>query len=123
MFGEGDPLFPATAVAPGQTSKLFEAAGLSRAFWAGTSPIRAIFKAAFAAAGVPYANPHSIRHTLTEHGQRLYRNDIERLKAWSQNLGHESLLTTIKSYGAVSQYRQAEIMKDAPSVTGGGTAA
>jgi hypothetical protein len=30
------------------------------------SPIRAIFKQAFAAAGLPYYQPHSIRHTLAQ---------------------------------------------------------
>jgi integrase/recombinase XerD len=30
---------------------------------------------------------------------------------WSQNLGHESILTTFSSYGPVTFYRQAEIMR------------
>ncbi len=34
------------------------------------------------------------------------------MKAWSQNLGHEGVLTTFTSYGAVDQQRQAEIMRD-----------
>lgn len=36
----------------------------------------------------------------------------EEFKAWSQNLGHEHVLTTFTSYGAVSRQRQAEIMRD-----------
>jgi hypothetical protein len=32
------------------------------------------------------------------------------LKAWSQNMGHDSVLTTIGSYGPVSSERQAEII-------------
>jgi hypothetical protein len=35
----------------------------------------------------------------------------EQYKAWSQNLGHEDVLTTFRSYGDVSSYRQAEIMR------------
>ena len=33
----------------------------------------------------------------------------EEFKAWSQNLGHEGVLTTFYSYGEVQQGRQAEI--------------
>ena len=35
----------------------------------------------------------------------------EEFKVWSQNLGHESILTTFSSYGPVTPYRQAEIMR------------
>jgi hypothetical protein len=34
----------------------------------------------------------------------------EELKAWSQNLGHDHVLTTLTSYGAVSSARQSEIL-------------
>jgi hypothetical protein len=34
----------------------------------------------------------------------------EQYKAWSQNLGHENLLTTFSSYGDVAGHRQAEII-------------
>jgi hypothetical protein len=36
----------------------------------------------------------------------------EAFKAWSQNLGHEKVMTTFTSYGAVSARRQAEIIRD-----------
>jgi hypothetical protein len=36
----------------------------------------------------------------------------EQFKAWSQNLGHENVLTTFTSYGNVSDHRQAEIISD-----------
>jgi hypothetical protein len=32
-------------------------------------------------------------------------------KAWSQNLGHENVLTTFSSYGDVARHRQAEIIR------------
>lgn len=35
----------------------------------------------------------------------------EQFKAWSQNLGHEGVLTTFYSYGDVADYRQAELLK------------
>ena len=35
---------------------------------------------------------------------------MEASKAWSQNLGHEHINTTLTSYGTVSSYRQGEIL-------------
>ena len=35
----------------------------------------------------------------------------EEFKAWSQNLRHEQVLTTLTSYGEVAPYRQAEMMR------------
>jgi hypothetical protein len=35
----------------------------------------------------------------------------EEYKAWSQNLGHENVLTTFSSYGDVARPRQAEILR------------
>lgn len=69
-----------------------------------------IFRNAFAAAGLPYFNPHSFRKTLALLGGKLCKAP-EEYKAWSQNLGHESVLTTFSSYGDVSKYRQTEIMR------------
>jgi hypothetical protein len=36
--------------------------------------------------------------------------DPEALKAWSQNLGHEDLATSMNSYGKVQDHRTSEIM-------------
>lgn len=35
----------------------------------------------------------------------------EEFKVWSQNLGHEGILTTFYSYGDVQDYRQAGSIK------------
>jgi hypothetical protein len=35
-----------------------------------------------------------------------------RPKAWSQNLGHEKVLTTFMSYGSVAGERQADILNE-----------
>ncbi|GMU76950.1 MAG: hypothetical protein AMXMBFR45_24410 [Gammaproteobacteria bacterium] len=35
----------------------------------------------------------------------------EQFKAWSQNLGHEGVLTTLYAYGAVAEGRQREIIR------------
>lgn len=108
-FGPDDPLFPATQVAQGD-NRAFRAQGLSRASWSSTAPIRQIFRTAFESAGLPYANPHSFRTTLARLGETLCRTP-EEWKSWSQNLGHESEMTTFKGYGEVPHYRQAEIMR------------
>lgn len=111
LWGHDDPLFPATAVEYGQESRQFEAAGLSRKPWSNTAPIRAIFKEAFSTAGLPYANPHSFRNTLVRLGEQACQTP-EDFKAWSQNLGHEQVMTTFYSYGEVQPRRQAEIIKE-----------
>ena len=109
LFGEGDPLFPATHVGLGEDNS-FRADGLSRSAWSNATPIRKIFKEAFTAAGLQYANPHSVRKTLAQLGERLCRTP-EEFKAWSQNLGHEQVLTTFYSYGQVARDRQAELIR------------
>jgi len=109
LWGLDDPLFPLTKVAVGADMR-FAAAGLERKHWRNAGPIRAIFKQAFASVGLPYFNPHSFRKTLALLGGQRCRTP-EEYKAWSQNLGHEHVLTTFCSYGDVGSYRQTEIMR------------
>ncbi len=109
LWGNDDPLFPATRIAVG-VSHQFEVVGLERNHWSSASPIRSIFKDAFAGAGLPYFNPHSFRHTLARLGETVCQTP-EQFKAWSQNLGHEGVLTTFYSYGDVSLRRQGELIQ------------
>jgi integrase len=108
-FGPDAPLFPKTKVMPGKDCE-FQALTLDRAPWANANPVRAIFREACALAGLPYFNPHSLRNTLVQLAYEL-KLDAERFKAWSQNLGHESCLTTFSSYGQIPPARQAEIIR------------
>jgi len=110
LWGNDDPLFPSTNVAVGP-SRQFEAAGLKRAHWSTATPIRLVFREAFVRAGLPYFNPHSFRDTLVQLGQEVCKTP-EQFKAWSQNLGHEKVLTTFLSYGEVAPQRQGEIIRD-----------
>ena len=103
------PLFPRTALKH-DANNAFIADGLESIHWTTTTPIREIFKEAFKSAGLPYYNPHSFRNTLVELGQKICKNP-EQFKAWSQNLGHESPLTTFTSYGTLSLRRQGEVME------------
>ncbi len=109
LWGNEDPLFPATAVRVGE-SRQFEANGLKKSHWSNASPIRSIFKDAFTQAGLDYFNPHTFRNTLVGLGEKIC-NTPEDFKAWSQNLGHEEVLTTFNSYGEVPNQRQSEIIR------------
>jgi integrase len=109
LWGNDDPLFPSTRVELG-VDRRFGVAGLDRTHWSTASPIRSIFRDAFVGAGLPYFNPHSFRNTLVRLGQDLCKSP-EEFKAWSQNLGHEKVLTTFISYGAVACDRQGEILR------------
>ena len=109
LWGNDDPLFPATAMVVGESGQ-FEATGLKREHWRTAAPIRSIFRDAFGLAGLTYFNPHSFRSTLVQLGQQVCHTP-EDFKAWSQNLGHEGVLTTFRSYGAVGNRRQGDIIR------------
>ncbi|WP_375205015.1 tyrosine-type recombinase/integrase [Hyphococcus sp.] len=109
LFGPDDPLFPRTAVEVREGR--FQPVGLTRLNWSTAATIRKIVGGAFEAAGLPRFGPHSFRKTLVQLGERVCKTP-EEFKAWSQNLGHEKVLTTFTSYGSVSRYRQGEIIKN-----------
>ena len=109
LWGNDDPLFPKTNVIVGE-GRAFKAEGLLRKHWSTASPIRKIFKEAFAMTDLPYCIPHSFRKTLVTLGQTVCQSP-EEFKAWSQNLGHEGVLTTFYSYGEVQEHRQGEIFQ------------
>jgi site-specific recombinase XerC len=108
-FGPDDALFPSTVTG-------FDSAGrplaptLGRERWATANPVRLVFREAFNAAGLRYYNPHSFRSTLARLGMEICRTP-EELKAWSQNLGHDDVLTTLTSYGEVPFHRQRELIR------------
>lgn len=109
LWGNDDPLFPKTNVITGD-DRTFKASGFKREHWSTASPIRTIFRDAFELADLPYFNPHSFRKTLVTLGQKICKTP-EEFKSWSQNLGHEDVLTTLYSYGEVQQHRQGEIFQ------------
>jgi hypothetical protein len=70
------------------------------------------FRQAFEPAGLHYYTRTACDthlHTLAQVGEWLCRTP-EQFKAWSQNLGHEGVLTTLFAYGTVPEGRQREIM-------------
>src|SRR5690606_17446004 len=66
-FVQDDPLFPATRTGF-DFANMPAKPTLSREGWSTADPIRAIFKSAFAHAGISYFNPHSFRHALARFG-------------------------------------------------------
>jgi hypothetical protein len=50
-----------------------------------------------------------LRHTLGHLAQTACRTPRE-LKAWSQNLGHENVATTLTSYGTIDPHQQGELI-------------
>jgi integrase len=71
--------------------------------------VRAIFKEAFIKASLLYFPPHSLRHTLGHLMQDVCRTPKE-VKAWSQNLGHENVATTMNSYGTIHPHQQGDVI-------------
>lgn len=112
FFGMHDPLFPKTKMILDKNN-CFVADGFEPVHWQTANQIRKIFKEAFERAKLPYFNPHSFRSTLVNHGEKVCRSP-EDFKAYSQNLGHENVLTTFTSYGRISPYRQGEVIRGLP---------
>lgn len=120
LFGPGDPIFPQNKICQDENWQ-FKTVGLSRSHWKQAGSARRIIKGAFEAAGLPPFGPHSFRNMLVA---ELYRRrvSIPVFKASSQNLGHESVLTTLTSYGKISLDEQGRFIREAFSkpLTDGG---
>ncbi len=109
LFDYDAPLFPKTILELDE-NKQFIRETLDVAPWQSTNSIRKIIKKAFQAANLPYYNPHSFRDTLVRHYSKICKTPQD-FKAFSQNLGHNSPLTTFTSYGHIDEYNQGEIIK------------
>lgn len=108
LFGPQDALFPKPIM--GVVDGAFTVTGLSRDIYTGTTQLREVIGDAFANAGLPRFHPHGFRSMLTAFGSNICRTP-EEFKAWSQNLGHDSVITTVSSYLNVSSARQRELIK------------
>ena len=108
LFGPGDALFPKQKV--GWKTGAFVAEGFEREPYANAQIAGKVIGSAFQKAGLHQFNPHSIRTTLAMLGDRVCET-LEARKAWSQNLGHESLATTVSAYMPVCRERQGALIK------------
>jgi len=109
LFNGDDPVFPRTKMTLNKDN-CFTPNGIEPKFWQTANSIRKIFKEAFEKAEIEYFNPHSFRDTIVRLGEKLCKTP-EEFKAWSQNLGHEQVLTTFYSYGYVEEHHQGQIIK------------
>ena len=109
LFGPTDALFPKAAMGIAKSGG-FAVTGLAREPYANTGPLNHIIRTAFTSVDLPPYTPHSFRSTLFKLGQEKCKT-MEELKAWSMNLGHDSIHTTVTSYMPISRQRQDEVLK------------
>jgi len=107
-FGPSDALFP--KIEMGIEAGKFAATGLSREPYSNGQKINEIFKSAFQRVGMRSFSAHTLRKT---HGMLMDKicTTLEQRKAWSQNMGHEHLATTVTAYMPVPRERQRELMR------------
>lgn len=108
LFGPDDPLFPPPKVEARDGE--FQVTGLRRETYKNANAIRSVIKEAFTRADLPAFTPHAFRKTLVKWADTAYPTR-EGFKAFSQNIGHSSVVTTISAYCPVSTDRQAELIK------------
>jgi len=108
-FKRKDALFPAMKSGLRKDGSL-GVIGFSRDCMKSDTTIRNIIEDAFESAGLKKYHPHSFRHTLTSLGFKVCENG-EAIKAWSQNLGHSNVLTTLTSYGTLPNEIQMNVME------------
>lgn len=108
MFGPADALFPKAET--GTPKGNFAVAVLSREPYANGQKINQIFKSAFLKAGMRPFSAHTLRKTHAMLMDKICTT-MEDRKAFSQNMGHEHLATTISAYMPVTLERQCEIIR------------
>ncbi|NRB05754.1 MAG: site-specific integrase [Rhodobacteraceae bacterium] len=108
LFGPDDPLFPPAEVKP--VDGEFKITGLKREIYKNANALRKAIREAFTRADLPPFTPHAFRKTLVKWADTHYPTR-EAFKAFSQNIGHSSVVTSISAYCPVSIERQAELIK------------
>ncbi len=108
LYGPSDALFPKQKI--GYADNQFVASGLDREPYGNAQIVGKVIGAAFANAGLYRYIPHSIRTTLMMMGDKVC-STMEERKAWSQNLGHDSLAVSATAYIPVGRERQGELIK------------
>ena len=104
-----DPLFPRTHIRQAEGGLSFVVDGVEPVFWSGGNSIRDIIKSRSQTAGLPYYNPHAFRYAAV-HLASQFCTTPEQFKAVSQNLGHEHVATTLKTYGMLDTPRAHEVI-------------
>ena len=107
LFGNEDPLFPRTRVQPDEDGS-FIVVGRNRYSGKIRSPSAASSERPSPRQASLFPSALVPRHASPI--WRAPRASIEHYKAWSQNLGHEHVTTTLTSYGNIGPYRQGELV-------------
>jgi integrase/recombinase XerD len=110
LFSNADPLFPRTRVIQAQGSLSFSADGVEPVFWKGAGSIREMLKTRAKAANLEYYRPHAFRHAAV-HLAFERCDSPEEIKAVSQNLGHEQVMTTLMTYGNLDTHRVEKLIR------------
>lgn len=108
LFGPDDPLFPPPQVKA--IDGLFQVAGLNREIYKNANAIRQAIKEAFTRADLPPFTPHAFRKTLVKWADTYYPTR-QAFKAFSQNIGHSSVVTSISAYCPISIEEQGKLIK------------
>ncbi len=109
LLSPNDAIFPKPQIDP-IAGIGFKTTGLTGEVYANAGAFREIIKGAVVNAGLHPFVPHSFRKTLVKYGGQVC-DTREQFKAWSMNLGHKSIDTTLTSYLQISVARQGELMK------------
>lgn len=108
-FPSEAPLFPRSKKSQGQDNSSFETpTEVEPHYWIDAGPIRTIFKYRSKQAGLAYYPPHTFRHSMIAEAWKYCRTP-EELKALSQSVGHENLMTTVAEYAAFDRKKLARI--------------
>ena len=108
LFSNEDALYPKPKRCLMEGGSKFDR--MWRNYYWNASAIRVIIREAFTSVQLPAYTPHLFRKTLAMYGNTVC-NTMEEVKAWSMNLGHEHIATTVSAYMPVSQQRQCELIK------------
>ncbi len=108
LFGPDDPLFP--PVKTGQVDGVLKVVGFERRIYKNANAIRKAIKEAFVRADLPPFTPHAFRATLVKWADTAFPTRAG-FKAFSQNIGHASVITTVSAYCQVSLEEQAAYMR------------
>jgi len=107
-FGYDDPLFP-KAKAEVDGIAFVPSGELSRGF-VSASQIRKLIAIHCKAASLPVFNPHSFRHACAKLAMDLARDGRE-IKAISNNLGHNTAVHIIDTYGQICEMELTQIIQ------------
>ena len=108
LFGPDDPLFPPLKLTP--VNGALQVTGFHRKIYRNANAIRQVIKDASNRADLHPFTPHAFCKTLVKWADTAY-STREAFKAFSQSIGHTSVITTVSAYCPVSIERHSELMK------------